>query len=36
MPVLSNIANSLATVDGAILSDEQSLMMEKQVSSELR
>lgn len=30
MPVLSNIANSLATVDGAILSDEQSLIMEKQ------
>ena len=32
MPILSNIANSLATVNGAILSDEQLLVSEKQVS----
>lgn len=33
MPILSSIANSLATVNGVILSDEQSLMSEKQVST---
>ncbi len=32
MPILSNIANSLATVNGTILSDEQLLVSEKQVS----
>ena len=31
MPILSNVANSLATVNGAILNDEQSLVSEKQV-----
>ena len=31
MPILAKIANSLATVNGAILNDEQSLVSEKQV-----